>query len=193
LKLREYARIAAAVTLIESVHREPVGQAAMRKSSSSSTGLGDLMIFASFLALSVVAGAFVALLLMVAASPVVAIFPADSGAKEIVTTLALLWGVVAGCVVAVFTIGPWRRLQARARVERFDDSDALPLEMIGRPVGTRRVANDAAANDMHPRRVVRTRFQADEDDRDDALMLEEEAEMPRRNRRPAPPRHRRAS
>jgi hypothetical protein len=178
----------------------------MRKSSSSSTGLGDLMVFASFLGLAIIAGAFVALLLMVAASPVVAIFPVDSGAKEIVTALSLLWGVVTGCVVAVFTLGPWRRLRAHVPVERLDDSDAMPLEMIGRPIGARRrVANGgyenggenggyenaAAANDRRPRRA---RHVVDdyEDDFDDAeLLLEEEAEAPRR--RVARQRYRRAS
>ena len=170
----------------------------MRKSSSSSTGFGDLLVFGSFLGLSIIAGAFVAFLLMVAASPVVAIFPVDSGAKEIVTVLSLLWGVVSGCVVAVFTIGPWRRLQAHAPVERFDDNDALPLEMIGRPIGARRrVANDvdenAAAHDTRSHRAGHARHQAEEydDARDDAeLLLEEEVEMPRR--RPARQRYRRA-
>ena len=174
----------------------------MRKSSSSSTTFGDLMVFGSFLGLSILASVFVTGILMVMAWPVVVVFPVDSGAKEIVTVLSLLWGVVSGCVVAVFTIGPWRRLQAHARVETFDDNDALPLEMIGRPIGARRpVANDVyetAANDTRPRRANRARRPVKEyaeeydDDLDDAeLLLEDEAEMPRR--RPVARRYRRAS
>jgi hypothetical protein len=148
--------------------------------------------------LSILAGGFVTGILMVMGWPVVAVFPVDSGAKEIVTALSLLWGVIGGCVVAVLIIGPWRRLQAHARVEKFDDNDALPLEMIGRPIGARRrVANDVyetAANDTRPRRANRARYPVEEydDDLDDAeLLLEEEAERPRR--RPVGRRYRRAS
>jgi hypothetical protein len=162
----------------------------MRKSSSSSTSFGDLMIFGSFLGASILAAAFVTFILMVVAWPVVAIFPVDSGAKEIVTALSLLWGVIGGCVVAVLTIGPWRRLQAHARVETFNDNDALPLEMIGRPIGARRrVANDVyetAANDTRPRRANRARQPVEE-----VLREEGAAQMPRR--RPAGRRYRRAS
>jgi hypothetical protein len=144
----------------------------MRSSSSSATGVGDLAICALFFLLSALAGVLVVTLLLVATSPVVSIFPPDSGASEIVLGVSLTWGVVTGCVVAVFTIGPWRRLRARAQIESIDDGDALPLELIGRPLPRRRVANDfrprAAANDA--------RGLEDEDE----LLLEEAEELPRR-------------
>ncbi|HEV8015982.1 MAG TPA: hypothetical protein VGP48_10635 [Stellaceae bacterium] len=145
----------------------------MRKSSSSASGVGDLAICALFFLLALLAGVLVVTLLLVATAPVVSIFPPESGAKEIVLGISLLWGVVTGCVVAVFTIGPWRRLRARAQIESVDDADSLPLELIGRPLPRRRVANDArrraAANDAHG-----------VEDEEDALSLDEAEELPRR-------------
>ncbi|HLI20882.1 MAG TPA: hypothetical protein VKV32_07180, partial [Stellaceae bacterium] len=111
--------------------------------SSSSSSLGDLAVCGIFAALSIVAGALVVTFILFAASPIVAMFPLDSGASEIVTCVAMMWGVVTCCVVAVYTIGPWRRIHSRAQIERFDATGAVPLEMIGRPVPRRRVANDA--------------------------------------------------
>src|SRR5580692_1577540 len=150
----------------------------MRNSSSTSTSGGDLLLCGIFCALSILAGALVVTFILVATSPIVSLFPPDSGASEIITGIAMLWGVVTGCVVAVFTIGPWRRLQRRTQVERFDEADAVPLEMIGRPVPRRRrVANDARA-----RYAADAYAHEDEayDDETDELVLEEEAEMPRR-------------
>lgn len=149
------------------------------RNSSSTTSFGDFALCALFCALAVVAGLLVVTLILLVTSPVVSMFPADSGASEIVTGVALLWGVVAGCTVAVFTIGPWRRLHGNAQLERFDDADAVPLELVGRPLPRRRVANDA-----------RSRAAADAF-ADDELLLDDEAEAPRR--RAAAPRYRRAS
>ncbi|HVA15830.1 MAG TPA: hypothetical protein VNF99_21470 [Stellaceae bacterium] len=114
----------------------------MSTSSASATGIGDLAISALFLSFSLVAGILVAILLLVATSPLVAIFPPDSGASAIVLGIALLWGVVTGCVVAVFTLGSWRRLRARAQIEALDDAEAVPLELVGCKLPRRRIAND---------------------------------------------------
>jgi predicted membrane protein len=133
--------------------------------------LGDLAIGGLFFALSLIVGLFVVTALMVIASPVVAIFPADSGAQEIVLGISLMWGVVAGCVVAVFTIGSYRRMHARAQIEAIDATESMPLEMIGRPIARRGAANDRRARAKAPAYIV-------EDDEDE-LLLEEE-EMPRR-------------
>lgn len=159
----------------------------MRDTSSSTTSFADRALCALFFAVSVAAGLLVVALLLLVTSPIVSMFPADSGASEIVTGVALLWGVVTGCVVAVSTIGPWRRLHSRAPLERFDDAEAVPLELVGRPLARRRVANDARA------RHVAAAAYADDDfaDDEDVLLLDDEIVAPRR--RPAAPRYRRAS
>lgn len=149
----------------------------MRKSSSSSTSGGDLLLCGVFAALSILAGMLVVTFILVVASPIVSMFPPDAGASEIVTGVAMLWGVVTGCVVAVYTIGPWRRLHSRAQIESLDDGNAVPLELIGRPVPRRRVANDGRARHAAQRYAVPD--EGFEDD-DDALLLDDEAEMPRR-------------
>jgi uncharacterized membrane protein YccC len=148
------------------------------------------MLCGIFGALSILAGALVVTFILVATSPIVALFPAASGASEIVTAVAMLWGVVTGCVVAVYTIGPWRRLHSRTQIERFDEAEAVPLEMIGRPLPRRRrrVANDA------PARYAADAYAYEDEAYDDEtgeLVLEEEAEMPRR--RATDRRYRRAS
>ena len=98
----------------------------------------------------------------------------------------MMWGVVTTCVVAVYTIGPWRRLHSRTQLERFEDAEAVPLELVGRPVPRRRAANDARA------RYVAEQAYAEADDEDELLLEEEdEAEMPRR--RASGQRYRRAS
>jgi hypothetical protein len=98
-------------------------------------------------------------------------FPLDSGAQEIVLGISLMWGVVTGCVVAVFTIGPYRRMHAGAQIESFNEAENVPLEMIGRPIDRRPAANDRRV------RAAAPVYAADEDE----LLLEEEAaEMPRR-------------
>lgn len=153
------------------------------RNSSSTTSFGDFAFCALFCALAVVTGLLVVALLLLATSPVVSMFPADSGASEIVTGVALLWGVVTGCVVAVCTIGPWRRLHSGAQLERFDDADAIPLELVGRPLPRRRVANDSRA------RYAAVAADAFADD--DELLLQDELEAPRR--RAAASRYRRAS
>ena len=79
---------------------------------------------------------------MVITSPVVAWFPADSGAQEIVLGISLMWGVVAGCVVAVFSIGSYRRMHAGTQIEALNEAESVPLEMIGRPIARRSAAND---------------------------------------------------
>jgi hypothetical protein len=147
----------------------------MRNTSSSATGLGDFAIFGLFTALSIIVGVFVVTVLMVIASPVVAIFPLDSGAQEIVLGIAMMWGVVAGCVTAVFTIGSYRRIHVGAQVETVNEAESVPLEMIGRPIGARR-----AANDRRTRAPARRQAAAEvyEDDEDELLLDEEEA--PRR-------------
>jgi hypothetical protein len=156
------------------------------RNSSSASSFGDIALCALFFSLSVVAGLLVVALLLIATSPVVSMFPADSGASEIVTGVALLWGVVIGCVVAVFTIGPWRRLHSRAQLEHFDDADAVPLELIGRPLPRRRVANDARARYAA---VAADGFEDDEDE----LLLEDEVEVEEPRHRGAARRYRHAS
>jgi hypothetical protein len=147
----------------------------MRNTSSSATGLGDFAIFGLFTALSIMVGVFVVTVLMVIASPVVAIFPVDSGAQEIVLGISLMWGVVAGCVTAVFTIGSYRRIHVGAQIETINEAESVPLEMIGRPIGARR-----AANDRRTRVPARAHAAAAvyEDDEDELVLVEEEA--PRR-------------
>src|SRR6185437_8037804 len=98
----------------------------MRNSSPSVTGLGDLAVCGLFFALSLIAGIFVVTVVMVATSPVVSMFPPDSGAQEIVLGISLMWGVVTGCVVAVFTIGPYRRMHSGALIESFDEAESVP-------------------------------------------------------------------
>ncbi len=98
---------------------------------SSSSSFGDLLVYAMFTLLSVFTGAVVVLLLIVATSPLAAIYPPGSGAKEIIMAVATLWGVVIGCVVGVFTLGPWHRLRARGQMERYEDLPETPLELIG--------------------------------------------------------------
>jgi hypothetical protein len=123
-----------------------------------------------FLALSLVAGIFVVTVLLVATSPLVSMFPPDSGAYEIVLSISLMWGVVTGCVVAVFTMGPYRRMHAGAQFESFDETESVPLEMIGRPISRRRAAND---------RRVRAAAPVYENE-DEPLLAEDEAPIPRR-------------
>ena len=148
----------------------------MRNSSSSATGVGDLAVCGLFLTLSLIAGIFVVTVLLVATSPLVSMFPPDSGAYEIVLGISLMWGVVTGCVVAVFTIGPYRRMHTGTRIESFDETESVPLEMIGRPIGRRR-----AANDRRVRAPARNHgARAYEDDEDELLLEEEETPMPRR-------------
>lgn len=148
----------------------------MRGTSSASrpvvSGWGDVALCGVFLGLSLLAGILVVTVLLVAVSPLVAMFPADSGAHEIVLGISLMWGVVTGCVVAVFTIGPYRRMHAGAQIESFDEAESVPLEMIGRPIGRRRAANDRRA----PVRNHGATAYAE----DDELLLDEEAELPLR-------------
>jgi len=144
----------------------------MRSPSSSALSFGDVALCGLFLALSLLAGVFVVTVLLVATSPLVGMFPVDSGAHEIVLGISLMWGVVSGCVVAVFTIGPYRRMHAGAQIEAVDDGESMPLEMIGRPIARRRAANDRRAH------VAAARYAAVDDE--DELLLEEEAEAPRR-------------
>ena len=146
----------------------------MRNSSSGSlvSGWGDVALCGLFLALSLLAGILVVTVLLVATSPVVSMFPPDSGAQEIVFGIAMMWGVVTGCVAVVFTIGPYRRMHIGTPVESFDAAESVPLEMIGRPIARR-----TAANDRRPRAAAAA-YAAD--DADDALLLEEEAAAPRR-------------
>jgi hypothetical protein len=151
----------------------------MRTSSSSASrtsgsGLSDLAISGLFFALALVVGLFVVAALMVIASPVVAWFPADSGAQEIVLGISLMWGVVAGCVVAVFSIGSYRRMHAGAQIEAPDEAESVPLEMIGRPIARRAAANDRRVPVRNQRGAAPV--EGDEDE----LLLDEEAEMPRR-------------
>jgi hypothetical protein len=154
----------------------------MRSSSSASgrvvSGWGGIALCALFLALSLLAGILAVTVLLVATSPVVAMFPPDSGAQEIVLGISMMWGVVIGCVVAVFTIGPYCRMHIGTQVESFDEAESVPLEMIGRPIARRRAAND--------RRIRAAAAPYREDDVDE-LLLEEEA-APRRRR--AGPRYR---
>jgi hypothetical protein len=156
----------------------------MRSSSSASghvvSGWGGIALCGLFLALSLLAGILAVTVLLVAASPVVAMFPPDSGAQEIVLGISMMWGVVIGCVVAVFTIGPYCRMHIGTQVESFDEAESVPLEMIGRPIARRRAAND--------RRIRAAAVSYREDDVDE-LLLEEEA-APRR--RHAGPRYRSA-
>jgi hypothetical protein len=161
----------------------------MRSSSSSASGVGDVALCGLFFVLSLLVGIFVVTVLLVATSPLVSMFPQDSGAHEIVLGISLTWGVITGCVVAVFTIGPYRRMHAGAQIESFDETESLPLEMIGRPIARRRAANDRRTPARHHRAAARARAAADvEGDSDDELLLEEdelvlaeEAEMaPRR-------------
>ena len=76
----------------------------MRSSPSASgplvSGCGDVALCGLFLALSLLAGIFVVTVLLVASSPLVSMFPPDSGAHEIVLGISLMWGVVTGCVAA---------------------------------------------------------------------------------------------
>jgi hypothetical protein len=148
----------------------------MRNSSSSATGLGDFAIFGLFTALSIIVGIFVVTVLMVITSPVVAIFPVDSGAQEIVLGISLMWGVVAGCVTAVFTIGSYRRIHVGAQMETLNDAESVPLEMIGRPIGARRPANDRRTRAPARKRAAAAVYEDDEDE----LLLVEEQEAPRR-------------
>ena len=143
----------------------------MRSPPSSALSFGDVALCGLFLALSLLAGVFVVTVLVVATSPLVGMFPVDSGAHEIVLGISLMWGVVSGCVVAVFSIGPYRRMHAGSQIEAVDDGESMPLEMIGRPIARRRAANDRRA------RVAPARYAADDEDE---LLLEEEAEAPRR-------------
>jgi hypothetical protein len=146
----------------------------MRSSSSVSgpslSGWGSIALCGLFLALSLLAGILVVTVLMVATSPVVSMFPPDSGAQEIVLAISMMWGVVTGCVVAVFTIGPYCRMHIGTQVESFDEAESVPLEMIGRPIARRRAAND--------RRLPAAPARSAEDDADE-LLLDEAAEMPR--------------
>jgi hypothetical protein len=144
----------------------------MRNSSPSATSLGDIAVCGLFFALSLVAGIFVVTVLLVATSPVVSMFPPDSGAQEIVFGISLMWGVVTGCVVAVFTIGPYRRMHVGAQVESFTEAESVPLEMIGRPISRRPAANDRRLHAAAPVYAA--------DDEDELLLEEEAAEMPRR-------------
>lgn len=140
----------------------------MRRSSSAS-GSGDVALSGLFIALSLLTGILVVAVLLVATSPIVALFPPDSGAQEIMLAISLMWGIVAGCIVAVFTIGGSRRMHVGAQFESVDEAESVPLEMIGRPIARRRAANDR-----------RARISAHAEDDEDELLLEEEAELPRR-------------
>lgn len=155
----------------------------MRSSSSASgplvSGCGDVALCGLFLVVSLLAGIFVVTVLLVAASPLVSMFPPDSGAQEIVLGISLMWGVVTGCVVAVFTIGPYRRMHVGTQIESVDETESVPLEMIGRPIARRRAANDRRAPARRQQAVAYAEAEAEED-AEDALLLEEEAELPRR-------------
>jgi hypothetical protein len=151
----------------------------MRSSSPSASGLGDLAIFGLFTGLSIIVGVFVVTVLMVMTVPVVAVFPMDSGAQEIILGISLMWGVVAGCVTAVFTIGSYRRMHVGTQMESLDAAESVPLEMIGRPIG-RPVSRHNVANDRRRVRAASPVYEDDEDDEDELLLEEEAAEMPPR-------------
>jgi hypothetical protein len=116
---------------------------------SSSSSFGDLLVYVMFTLLSVFTGAIVVMLLLVATAPLAAIYPAGSGAKEIIMAVATLWGVVVGCVVGVFTLGPWHRLRVRGQMDRYVDIAETPIELIGvaprRPANARRPQREAVA------------------------------------------------
>ena len=94
-------------------------------SNYSSTSLGDIVVYTLFALLSVFTGAIVVIFFMITTAPLVAAYPADSGAQEIVLAVAMLWGAVAGSLVAVVTLGPWHRNRKRGvGFDNFDDDRA---------------------------------------------------------------------
>lgn len=93
----------------------------------ASTSFGDLAVYALFVLASLISGGTVIGFFVVASAPIVAIFPEGSGAQEIVLGIAILWGVVVGCVVAVFTLGPWHRHRAHGRRRSFREVDGFLL------------------------------------------------------------------
>jgi len=64
--------------------------------------------------LSAIAGIAVTLFLIVSLSPLVSLFPATSGAREVAWGIALMWGVVVAATVGVFSFGSFRRLKQPA-------------------------------------------------------------------------------
>jgi hypothetical protein len=104
--------------------------------------LRDVALRGLLVALSLLAGILVVTVLLVVTSPIIPLFPRDSGAQDIVLGISLMWGAVSGCVVAVFTTGPYRRMRIGARIESCDEAESVPLEMIGRPIARRGVANE---------------------------------------------------
>ncbi len=132
-------------------------------SDYSSTSFGDLAVYALFALVSLFSGGVVIAFFVVATAPLVSIYPAGSGAQEVVLGVAILWGVVIGCVVAVFTLGPWHRHRARGRLRNFHEEDELPLAPV-RPVRRR----------SRPARRAAQEF--DEFDDDGLLILAEEDE-----------------
>jgi hypothetical protein len=117
-----------------------IGQASVRYFFSAS-GLRDIALGGLFVAFSLLAGILVVTVLLVVTSPIIQLFPRDSGAQDIVLGVSLLWGAVSGCVVAAFTTDPYRRMRIRMRGGSPDEAESVPLEMIGRPIA-RRVANE---------------------------------------------------
>lgn len=73
--------------------------------------LASRLSYAACIALSVLAGIAGVIVLLVTFEPLVAGFPRASGARELVFTIALLWGVVIGGFAAVVTLGRWRAAQ----------------------------------------------------------------------------------
>jgi hypothetical protein len=92
-------------------------------STSNRISMAELSVYVLFAFLSLVCGAIVALFFVVSMAKLVETYPASSGVEEIVLAIALLWGVGTGCLVAVFTIGPWHRHRVRGQRPVFDDAD----------------------------------------------------------------------
>ena len=92
-------------------------------SNYSPTSIGDIAVYALFALLSVFTAALVVVFFMITTAPLVAAYPADSGAQEIVLAVAMLWGAVAGSLVAVVTLGPWHRNRKRGAAMAYDGFD----------------------------------------------------------------------
>lgn len=78
---------------------------------NTSRGLGASVLL--FL-LSAIAGIAVTLFLIVSLGPLVSLFPASSGAREVAWGIALMWGAVVAATVGVFSFGSFRRLKQKA-------------------------------------------------------------------------------
>ena len=82
-------------------------------SKQSSISIAELIVYVLFAVLLGFVAGIVVLFFMIATAPLVSAYPADSGLAEIVLAGSMLWGVVAGSLVAVFTLGPWHRHRTR--------------------------------------------------------------------------------